>query len=565
MPCPHFSISIVKGSKGKSVVASAAYNSGQKLYSEKDMKYKDYSRKKEVVYEDVLLPAHAPPEFENRGKLWNSVEAAEKRFDAQYARQIVAALPKEIPIGDCRDLVLGFCQKEFVDKGMCCDFAIHDKGDGNPHVHILLTMRALDENGKWLPKSRMVYELDENGNKIKLSSGNYKSHKENTVDWNNRQYAENWRHDWELITNYYLEQNGRSERLDMRSFIRQGKQEVPTVHMGGAALGLERKGIETFAGSLNRTIKKLNEKRKSLVQEFRKLIILENDIVSGAKEKRDRERSENVIYAITDYMTERQQERIEWGRGAKNKCSAKDLKEISPLVGYLQNNDVHTIMEFAEFDTIRSAGYKDICDKVKRKEKRKTEVENIISNYETRRETKEFNKKYNSFFFQLQKDSYKKKHGEELEAFNKANRFIRKRYPDGTVPIKDLRAELRSLEAELKTLNEKKAAKDEEAAILKKIRSILRTNRAEIYDEVLRERDAAEKAKAEKEAAKNKPAVKEEPVRTERNTRNKPLRPEDRPSIIEKMKNMKAEKDQREIGERERKRVIKRDRDEPSL
>ena len=135
----------------------------------------------------------------------------------------------------------------------------------------------------------------------------------------------------------------------------------------------------------------------------------------------------------------------------------------------------------------------------------------------------------------------------------KRNRFIRKRYPDGSVPIKDLRSELRSLEAELKTLNEKKAAKDEEAANLKKIRSILRTNRAEIYDEVLREREAAEKAKTEKKAAKNKPAVKEEPVRTERNTGNKPLRPEDRPSIMEKMKKMKAEKDQRDRGAREEK------------
>ena len=94
---------------------------------------------------------------------------------------------------------------------------------------------------------------------------------------------------------------------------------------------------------------------------------------------------------------------------------------------------------------------------------------------------------------------------------------------------------------------------------------ILRTNRAEIYDEVLRGRDAVEKAKAEKEAAKNKPAVKEDPVRTEKDTGNKPLRPEDRPSIIEKMKKLKSEKDQREIGERERKRVIKRDCGEPSL
>ena len=163
MPCPHFSISIVKGSKGQSAVASAAYISGEKLFCERDMKNKDYSQKKEVTAKEVMLPSHAPPEFMDREKLWNSIEGNEKRFDAQYARKIVAALPREISKEDYRDLVREYCQENFVDKGMCCDYAIHDKGDGNPHVHILLAMRALDENGKWLPKSRMVYVLDGKG------------------------------------------------------------------------------------------------------------------------------------------------------------------------------------------------------------------------------------------------------------------------------------------------------------------------------------------------------------------------------------------------------------------
>ena len=94
---------------------------------------------------------------------------------------------------------------------MCADFAIHDKGDGNPHAHVMLTMRAIGEDGKWLPKSRKVYDLDENGQRIKLPSGSWKSHKEDTVDWNDRKYAEIWRHEWEVSANKYLKANNRPD------------------------------------------------------------------------------------------------------------------------------------------------------------------------------------------------------------------------------------------------------------------------------------------------------------------------------------------------------------------
>ena len=85
-------------------------------------------------------------------------------------------------------------------------------------AHILLTIRAMDEHGKWLPKARKVYDLDENGERIRLPSGNWKCHKENTVDWNDQKYAEVWRHSWETIINRYLEAAGRPERVDLRSF-----------------------------------------------------------------------------------------------------------------------------------------------------------------------------------------------------------------------------------------------------------------------------------------------------------------------------------------------------------
>ena len=106
---------------------------------------------------------------------------------------------------------------------MIADFAIHDKGDGNPHVHIMLTMRAMDENGKWLPKAHKVYDLDENGERIRLPSGEWKSRKQDTVDWNDKRYAEVWRSAWTDAVNRCFAEKGIVERLDLRSFARQGK------------------------------------------------------------------------------------------------------------------------------------------------------------------------------------------------------------------------------------------------------------------------------------------------------------------------------------------------------
>ena len=199
IPCPHFKITIVKRSQGQSAVAGAAYQSGERLFSEYDQKTKFYNKKKELVHAEIMLPSHAPPGYADRATLWNAVEAVENQWNSQLARRIVLAFPVEVPKEQYLSMIKEFCQEQFVSKGMLADFAIHDKGDGNPHAHILLTIRAMDEHGKWLPKARKVYDLDENGERIRLASGNWKCHKENTVDWNDQKYAEVWRHSWEVV------------------------------------------------------------------------------------------------------------------------------------------------------------------------------------------------------------------------------------------------------------------------------------------------------------------------------------------------------------------------------
>ena len=161
MPCPHFDVKIVQRSNRQSAVASAAYQSGERLFSEYDQKQKYYSHKSEIVHTEIMLPPHAPTEYADRNTLWNAAEAIEKQWNSQLARRFVLAIPRELPPEQYADLIRDYCREFFVSKGMIADFAIHDKGDGNPHAHILLTLRAMDEQGKWLPKSRKVYDLDE--------------------------------------------------------------------------------------------------------------------------------------------------------------------------------------------------------------------------------------------------------------------------------------------------------------------------------------------------------------------------------------------------------------------
>ncbi|MBR3621709.1 MAG: MobA/MobL family protein, partial [Clostridia bacterium] len=134
MPCPHFKITI-RNRMSSSAVSGAAYAAGENLFSDYEQRIKYYAYKKpEVLHSEILLPANAPEKFNDRETLWNSAESVETSYNSQLARNIVAALPNEIPKEQLPELVREFCKEQFVKKGMCCDFSIHDKGDGNPHA-----------------------------------------------------------------------------------------------------------------------------------------------------------------------------------------------------------------------------------------------------------------------------------------------------------------------------------------------------------------------------------------------------------------------------------------------
>lgn len=145
-------VSIHTRSKGHSAVAASAYRTASKLFDERTGTDYDYSRRREVVFSEIMLPEGASEKFQQREFLWNEVERAETRKNSQLCKDVVLALPKELSTVEHIELARRFAQTHFVDNGLPCDIAIHDDKDGNPHAHILVTLRRLQ--GEYFAKHK---------------------------------------------------------------------------------------------------------------------------------------------------------------------------------------------------------------------------------------------------------------------------------------------------------------------------------------------------------------------------------------------------------------------------
>ena len=454
MPCPHFDVKIIQRSKRQSAVASAAYQSGERLFSEYDQKQKYYSHKSEIVHTEIMLPPHAPPEYAERNTLWNAAEAIEKQWNSQLARRFVLAIPRELPPEQYADLIRDYCREFFVSKGMIADFAIHDKGDGNPHAHILLTMRAMDEQGKWLPKSRKVYDLDENGERIRLPSGNWKSHKENTVDWNERKYGMIWRMGWQDFQNKYLEANNRPERVDLRSYEAQGIDQIPTVHMGPAVTAMERRGIQTDIGNLNREIRKTNSIMQSIKQMIRNLRNWLVELNECRKEliAEQAELEANMLpKVLMKYLDIRKAERSDWTPQGRSKAASQDLKKVSEAIGYLKRQGLHTVDDLEAH--IEKSGEKaaNLRDQMKKKESRVKTIDSIVLSLDTFKECKPIYEQYQKIYFKKFKEKFRQDHP-EVAKFEKARAVLSKHPEAKTTTAKELKKERETLMGEIAEL-----------------------------------------------------------------------------------------------------------------
>lgn len=392
----HCSIKIVSRGKGKSAVAAAAYRSGETLTNNYDGVTHDFTRKGGIVHTEILLPPHAPPDFADRSALWNSVEKIEKAKNSQLAREIEIALPVELDREKQIQLVREYVKENFVSVGMCADFAIHDKQDGNPHAHIMLTMRPLEQSGEWGAKSKKEYLLDKGGQRIKLKNGTFKSRKVDTVDWNSQEKAEVWRQAWADTTNRYLAAQDRPERIDHRSYKRQGIEQIPTVHMGVAATQMERRGIVTDKGNQNREIREQNRLLKEVKRRIAALTAWIKEKTAQTKENPFlsvpilSERSEQpstLLELLNRAYTEaaKPQSRYE---------KIQDLKLYAKAFNFLQSRNITTLVQLQEVVSDMKKQYWTTNGEIKQTEKLLHERKELIDQAEKYREHRPTYKAY---------------------------------------------------------------------------------------------------------------------------------------------------------------------------
>ena len=337
----HLEAKVVSRGAGRSAVAASAYLSCSRLYNDYDGIQHDYTKKQGLVWQEVFLPEYAPQDWQDREKLWNAVEEVETAKDSRLAREFVVALPIELNREEQVALLQEFIREQFVSDGMCADAAIHDTDGHNPHAHILLTVRPLDEQGKWQYKTEKEYLCMKNSEERGFTAAEFRTAqnegwekqypykvgkkkvymtpsaaeerglvradkhpkstrygRQNPISerWNSEEQLAAWRAAWADVSNRYLERAGREERIDHRSNAARGLDEIPTIHEGVAAQALERKGIISDRCELNRQIKVDNALLRELKAEIKKLAALVAHTVPAIAEGLEKLRSRVMIF-----------------------------------------------------------------------------------------------------------------------------------------------------------------------------------------------------------------------------------------------------------------------------
>lgn len=355
-------------------MAASAYLSCSRLYNDYDGIQHDYTKKQGLVWQEVFLPAMAPPEWKDRELLWNAVEEVETAKDSRLAREFVVALPIELNREEQITLLQEFIREQFVSDGMCADAAIHDTDGHNPHAHILLTVRPLDERGKWQYKTEKEYLCMKNGEERGFTAAEFKAAqtdgwekqyqykvgkkkvymtpsaaevqglvradkhpkstrygRQNPISerWNSEEQLTAWRAAWADVSNRCLERAGREERIDHRSNATRGLDEIPTIHEGVTAQALERKGIISDRCELNRRIKVDNALLRELKAEVKKLAALVARTVPAIAEGLEKLRSRVLIFCY-------QLSHIRGGKTHIQKSLAVWKPELERYIGLVQ-------------------------------------------------------------------------------------------------------------------------------------------------------------------------------------------------------------------------------------
>ena len=453
----HFTVDQMKRSEGQSAIASAAYRSGERLYSEYYGEYSDYTRKGGVICSDILLPSHAPPEFADRQTLWNAVELVERGKKAQLAYSFEIALQNEFTIEENIALARQFLLDNFVSRGMTVDVAFHEKetedgGLPNPHFHFLCPMRPMNPDGTWGFKQHRVYRLDEDGNRIRDQNGKFLFDAVPTTDWGSPETLEHWRKAWADVCNAKFEEKGLDVRIDHRSYLRQGVDLLPTVHEGAAVRAMEKKGIRTEKGEFNRWIKATN----AVIRDIKKKIALLFDWIAEAKVELAKPQAPDLVSLLNAYYTQRR-------AGAySQKGKISNLKEMNETFNYLRRNGIYSLEDLESRVSEHSAATESLKKTLDEQTARMKAIKRLYDSSAAFQNLKPVYDGLQKIKLEKPRAKYKAEHEAELIQFYAARRKLTGEFPDGKVDMKKLSDEYDELEqAHNTTYGEFKTVRDD--------------------------------------------------------------------------------------------------------
>ena len=385
------------------------------------------------------------------------MEKVEEHPKAQLAYSYDIALQNEMSLEESIDLARRFLQEQFVNRGMICDFAVHvpdpKGGIPNPHFHVLCPIRPINPDGTWGNKQRREYALDKNGQRIRDENGNYVWKSVPTTDWGQKETLLHWWEEWAKYVNRELKQKNAPVTVDHRSNKEQGLHQLPTLHEGPAVRAMERKGIHTEKGNLNRMIRSANALLKKLIIRYQALKEWLQEVKAGM----DIPTSPGLSSLLMDYL--RQQN----AKAYTQKAKTNNLKRISQDIVYLEEHNLSTLDDLqAVTDAYRDKLSK-LNQKMRANEKQRKELKELIAATENYQRTKAVVDGLKDIHFTKRREQYRKDHEMEFNIHYAAKRSLDRLLKDSD----DKALHLRSWKEEAERLSSEYTMDYEE---LKKVR-----------------------------------------------------------------------------------------------
>ncbi len=507
MACYHFTLKQVSRGKGASAVAKAAYHSGERLSDAYYGTVHDYTKKAGIVYKEIFLPPHAPEHLKDRETLWNEVEQVEKNKRAQLANNFEIALMNEFSMEDNILLAKAFVKEQFVARGMIADVAIHDPPrkqgeEANPHIHVMCPMRPLNEDGTWGVKQKKEIVLDENGQPVIGSNGKPKERAYSVTGWNSKETLQEYRKAWADMVNEFAELTNTPIRVDHRSLKEQGIDRLPTVHEGPEVRAMEKKGIRTTIGDLNRMIRYVNARIAQVRELFDWIKVRKQELEEKFEAAKSEVRSPNLANYLMDYYDKRNQNAEQFQYGTR-KAKVTNLKQLAEITSYLEQEQIKTPVQLQERISFLSDRFDQVKNEIAEQLSISKEYQEKLRAWELYQKTKPVFDEYQTKYFL--KEKFRKEHQKEIDTYRWANRYL-KDYQDenGKVWPNRWKQSADSAKEKAEELKQKKQELAAELQMLKKISSCI--------EEI--EYDEAERLKVQKEREKEleKEVIRQEPV-----------------------------------------------------